>query len=109
LGGILAGRLGGAPAEQFPWVFKPSQLLGVRAVPIEIDHSPERGWFRAGHEVSVRVGAPVPDQEAVTCVIPGHDRTGHEVYGETIDVDAKHLDFHFRGRCGYWSTFEYSS
>jgi hypothetical protein len=109
LGGILAGRLGGTPAEQFPWVFKPSQLLGVRSAPIEIDHSPAGGWFRAGREVSVRVGAPVADQESVTCVIPGHDRTGHELYGEAIDVDAKDLAFHFEGRCGYWSTFEYSS
>ena len=106
---IFLGQLGGTPEQQFPWVFKPSQLLGVRPAPIEIDHSPTRGWFRAGREVSVRVGAPVADQESVTCVIPGHDRTGHELYGETINVNAKHLAFHFEGRCGYWSTFEYSS
>ena len=45
---ILTGRLGGDPREAVPWVFKPAELLGVEAVEIEIDHTPGRGWFRAG-------------------------------------------------------------
>src|SRR5256885_16211397 len=43
---ILCGRLGGTPEGQFPWVWKPSRLPGVRPVPIEIDHAPRRGWVR---------------------------------------------------------------
>lgn len=106
---MFLGELGGTPMEQFPWVFKPSRPFAVRAAPIEIDHSETRGWFRAGKEVIVRVGGRVADQEPVTCVIPGHHRSGHEVQGEVIEVKDKPLDFEFEGRCGYWSTFSYSS
>jgi hypothetical protein len=113
---IFLGQLGGTPERQFPWVFKPSRSIGTRVAPIEIDHSERRGWFRAGEEVTVRVGEPVADQQPVTCVIPGHHRPGHEVHGESIAVDAEPiavdadpLDFRFEGVCGYWSTFSYSS
>ena len=73
---IFTGRLGGTPRKQFPWVFKDANLLGVEVLDIEIDHTPGRGWFRAAGKVEVRVRQPVPDQETVTCVIPGHDRQG---------------------------------
>lgn len=109
LAAILLGELGGTPVDQFPWVFKPSRRLAVRSAPIEIEHSETRGWFRAGKEVTVRVGERVPDQEPVTCIIPGHHRRGHEVHGEVLEVDEEPLTFGFEGRCGYWSTFSYSS
>ncbi len=106
---IFTGRLGGTPAKQFPWVFKAADLVGVETSDIEIDHTPGRGWFRAGGKVEVRVSEPVPDQEAVTCVIPGHHRAGRELFSESIDVDAGPLKFSFRGRCAYETTFDYSS
>jgi hypothetical protein len=106
---IFTGRLGGTPARQFPWVFKPADLLGVEALDIEIDHTPGRGWFRVGRNVEVRVREPVPDQEMVTCVIPGHHRPGRELFSDSIDVDAGSLVFSVQGRCAYESTFEYSS
>ena len=52
LEGIFLGRFGGTPQLQFPWVWKPSTLLGVRHVAIEVDHTPGRGWFRAGGQVN---------------------------------------------------------
>jgi len=106
---IFLGELGGTPEQQFPWVFKPSRLIEARVAPIEIDHSKKRGWFRAGKEVTVRVGEPVADQEPVTCVIPGHDRSGHELHADSIAVDAGPLGFGFEEVCAYWSTFSYSS
>jgi hypothetical protein len=106
---ILSGRLGGTPGKQFPWVFKAANLLGAEAVDIEIDHTPGRGWFRAGGKVAVRVRQPVPDQDAVTCVIPGHHRQGRELFSDSIDVDAGPLAFSVRGRCAYETTFEYAS
>jgi hypothetical protein len=109
LADILSGRLGGTPTVQFPWVFKPSQLLGVRAVPIEVDHSPRRGWFRAGEEVTVRVRDPVADQEPVTCVVPGHHRPGEELVGDMLRVAAPPLEFELDSRCAYRSTFDYRS
>jgi hypothetical protein len=106
---IFLGQLGGTPEQQFPWVFKPSRPLPTQTVPIEIDHSQRRGWFRAESAVTVRVGEPVADQEPVTCVIPGHHRSGHELHAEMLTVDAEPLAFQFEGKCGYWSTFSYSS
>jgi hypothetical protein len=106
---IWTGALGGTPMQQFPWAFKPSDLLGVKRARIEIDHTPGKGWFRAGAEVGVRVREPVADQEPVTCVIPGHDRSGREVVVDELRVDAAPLGFESSGNCGYEATFEYVS
>jgi hypothetical protein len=106
---ILLGRLGGTPLAQFPWVFKPSRPLGVRAVPIEVEHHARRRWFRAADYVDVRVGDPVADQEPVTCVIPGHDRSGAEYHGELVRVADGPLAFEVSGRCAYQTTFDYAS
>jgi len=109
LEGILSGRLGGTPLVQFPWAFKPSRPLAVRAVPIEVEHYVRRSWFRAGEYVTVRVGDVVADQEPVTCVIPGHHRSGAEHLGELLRVEDGPLAFELSGRCAYQTTFEYSS
>jgi hypothetical protein len=106
---VFLGHLDGTPLKQFPWVWKASDLLDVRAVPIEVDHTPGQGWFRAGDRVRVRVREPVPDQEVVTCVIPGHHRSGREVYAETLAVDDPPLAFEFTDNCGYESDFAYTS
>jgi hypothetical protein len=109
LEGIFLGRAGGTPLRQFPWAFKPSRLVEVRVAQIEIEHTPRRGWFRAGSDVEVRVGAPVEDQAPVTCIIPGHHRTGHEVYVEDLRSSAAPIEYGFSGRCGYEASFEYAS
>lgn len=106
---IFSGGRGGTALKQFPWAFKPANLLGVRAARIEIDHAPGHGWFRAGGEVSVRVREPLPDQETVTCVIPGHHRTGRELLADVLEVGDDPLEFELSGVCAYESTFEYSS
>jgi hypothetical protein len=107
---IFTGRRGGTALTQFPWAFKESNLLAVRPAAIEIDHTPGRGWFRAGGAVLVRIREPFPQQAAVvTCVIPGHHRSGREVVSELLHVDDAPLEFELSGVCGYESTFEYSS
>jgi len=106
---IFTGTLGGTPERQFPWVWKESDLVGWRAARIEIDHTPRRGWFRAGGEVAVRVRGPAAELQQVTCVIPGHNRAGTELYADLLRVDEAPLAFEFRGMCGYESTFAYSS
>ena len=107
--GILTGRLGGTPLQHFPWAWKKSHLLGWRPVRIEIDHTPGRGWFRAGGRVEVRVRGPVVDQAPVTCVIPGHHRSGTELYADLLRVEEDPLSFELSGRCAFESTFAYSS
>jgi hypothetical protein len=109
LAGILLGDLGGTPSRQFPWVFKDSHLLGWRAAPIEIDHTPGKGWFRAGGQLTLRVRGPVAGQEPVTCVIPGHHRSGTELYAELLQVEEGPLSFELSGKCAYEGTFDYAS
>jgi hypothetical protein len=106
---ILTGKLGGTPERQFPWVWKQSNMLGWRPAPIEIDHTPGRGWFRAGEHVTVRIREPVAGQETVTCVIPGHDRSGTEDIADLLRVDEGPLSVELSGKCAYESTFAYSS
>lgn len=109
LEGIFLGRLGGTPFQQFPWVWKASNPLGVRQVSIDIDHTPGRGWFRAAGEVTVRIREPYAGREPVTCVIPGHHQQGREVVADRLEVAAGDLHFELSGRCGYESPFAYSS
>ena len=109
LAAILAGQRGGTAMKHFPWAWKASRYLGWHPVDIAIDHTPGRGWFRAGGQVEVRVRAPVEDQEPVTCVIPGHHRDGREDVAELLRVDAGALAVDVRGRCAYESTFGYTS
>jgi hypothetical protein len=65
--------------------------------------------FAPGGQVTVRVREPVVPQETVTCGIPGHHRSGREVVTELLSVEDGPLEFELSGRCGYETTFEYSS
>jgi len=107
LSAIFTGASPGTQVEHFPWAWKASELLAVRPARIEIDHTPGRGWFRAGGFVELRVSGPVESGETVTCVIPGHERTGREIVAESLEVRDDELEFAFRGNCGYESDFDY--
>jgi hypothetical protein len=45
----------------------------------------------------------------VTCVIPGHHRSGRELLADVLEVGDGPLDLELSGVCSYESTFEYSS
>ena len=105
---IFTGAWGGPAPVQFPWAFKPSRRLAVRPVPIEVERGRRHRWFRAGEYVEVRVGEPLDEPEPVTCVIPGHHRSGSEHLGELLRVSDGPLAFELSGRCAYQSTFEYA-
>jgi len=108
LGRIFSGALGGTVFEHFPWAWKASDPLGVEPARIEIDHASGRGWFRAGESVSVRVSGPYAGPETITCVIPGHERTGRELVVDELSAQTGRLAFEYRGVCAYESTFEYA-
>jgi hypothetical protein len=105
---IFTGRLGGDAERHFPWAWKTSHLVAVRPVEIEVDHTRRRQWLRIRDHASVRIRDRYAGDETVTCVIPGHERTGEELVADELLVDDASLAFAFRGVCGYGSPFEYS-
>jgi hypothetical protein len=104
---VFSGRLGGDALEHFPWAWKPSELVAVRPVSFEVEHTRRRQRLRIRDRVSVRIRDRYAGPEAVTCVIPGHDRDGEELVADEIVVDDGPLRFSFRGTCGYGSSFDY--
>jgi len=107
LEGIFTGRLGGDAMTHFPWAWKRSELVAVRPVEIEVDHTRRRQRLRIRDHVSVRIRDRYDGAETVTCVIPGHERDGEELVAYEIVVEDGSLAFTYRGVCGYGSTFDY--
>jgi hypothetical protein len=108
LEGIFTGRLGGDAERHFPWAWKASELVAVRSVAIDVDHSRRRQWLRIRERVNVRIRDRVLGEETVTCVIPGHEQTGEELVADQLVVDDGPLAFSYRGVCGYGSKFDYA-
>jgi hypothetical protein len=108
LEGIFTGRLGGDAESHFPWVWKASELVAVRPVEIDVDHTRRRQRLRIRDRVSIRIRDRYSGAETVTCVIPGHERTGEELVADELVVEDGPLAFSHRGVCGYGSTFEYA-
>jgi hypothetical protein len=106
---VFLGRLGGSALRHFPWAWKPSRLLAVRASRIELDHTPRRQWLRVRDSVTLTISGAFKTAKTVTCVIPGHEQRGEELYAEVLRVDDDALQFEFHGNCGYGSVFDYSS
>jgi hypothetical protein len=105
---VFTGRLGGDAETHFPWAWKPSTLLAVRRVAIELDHARRRQWLRIRDHVTVQIRDRHAGSEAVTCVIPGHDRDGEELVADELLVNDRPLAFFYSGTCGYASDFAYS-
>jgi hypothetical protein len=108
LEGIYTGRLGGDAQTHFPWAWKESELLAVRPVAIELDHTRRRQWVRIRDHVTVQIRDRHPGPQTVTCVIPGHDREGEELVTDELLVRDGPLTFFYSGTCGYASDFDYS-
>ena len=105
---VFSGRLGGDAEKHFPWAWKESELVDVRAMKIDVDHTRRRQRLRVREHVSVRIRDRYDGEETVTCVIPGHERSGEELVADQLVVEDGPLAFRYRGVCGYGSTFEYS-
>ena len=108
LEGIFTGRLGGDALRHFPWAWKDSELLAVRPVEIDVDHTRRRQRLRIRDRISVRIRDRYEGGETVTCVIPGHDQPGEELVADELQVDDGALSFSYRGVCGYGSEFDYA-
>jgi hypothetical protein len=108
LEGIFTGRAGGDALRHFPWAWKPSELVAVRPVAIDVEHTRRRQRLRIRDRVSVRIRDRYPGAETVTCVIPGHEQPGEELVADELVVQDGPLAFDYGGVCGYGSRFHYS-
>ena len=108
LEGIFSGQRGGDAMRHFPWAWKASELVAVRPVEIEVDHTRRRERLRIRDHVSVRIRDRYDGGETVTCVIPGHERAGEELVADELVVEDGPLAFSYRGVCGFGSTFDYA-
>jgi hypothetical protein len=108
LEGIFTGHLGGDAETHFPWAWKQSDLLAVRPVEIDVDHTRRRQRLRIRDHITVQIRDRYSGPEKVTCVIPGHERQGEELVAEDLLVEDGPLSFSYSGVCGYGSTFDYS-
>jgi hypothetical protein len=104
---IFLGRAGGTTLANFAHFV--GEVYAVRPAAIELDHTPDRRSIRAGGWVEVVQRGPVASDEPVSCGIPGHDRGGEEVVSELLSVRDEALSFTVRGRCGFATTYAYSS
>jgi hypothetical protein len=105
---VFTGRLGGDAERHFPWTSKKSELVAVRPVQIDVDHTRRRQLLRIRDHVSVRIRDRFDHDATVTCVIPGHERIGEELVADELIVEDGGLAFSYRGVCGYGSTFDYA-
>jgi hypothetical protein len=108
LEGVFTGRLGGDAERHFPWAWKRSELVAVRPVQIDVDHTRRRQLLRIRDHVSVRIRDRFDGDATVTCVIPGHEQVGEELIADELIVEDGVLAFAYRGVCGYGSAFDYS-
>lgn len=104
LGDILLGRLGGKHVLTLPWIRKPSNVVAVRRTRIEFGD----GEVRAGDAVRLRAVTPVPTDQTVSCIVPGHDRPGTELYADELVVDDEPFAFELHGTCAFTREFDYS-
>jgi len=101
---ILLGEAGGDHILTLPWVRKPRDVVEVRQVTVEFDD----GAFSVGNAVRVRATRPVETEQTVSCIVPGHDRPGTELYADELFVDDEPFSFALSGRCAFTRDFDYS-
>ena len=71
----------------------------MRASRIELDHVSERLLPLGLRTVCSASPGPVETGKTVTCVIPGHDQPGRELYAEVLEVHDDPYEDEFAGNC----------
>jgi hypothetical protein len=90
-------------------VSKPSELIEVRASPIEIESGPSGHELRVGRAITLLASRPFETDEVVACGIPGYDKPGTELLADTLVVDDEPFAWELSGNCAFASPFDYSS
>jgi hypothetical protein len=105
LADIFLGHEGGPHVVQLPWVRKPSELLDVRPARIVSDATS----FAVSDVAELRLGGPADVGKTVSCLIPGHERGGHEHVAERLRVEDPPYEWTLTGNCAFATDFDYAS
>ena len=107
LSAIFLGRAGGTPLTNFARAI--GEVHRIQRAQVELSHVRRKWAIRADRYVNVAATQPVESAQSIACGIPGLDHPGEEVIANTFNVDDKPLEWASRGRCGFSTTFNYSS
>jgi hypothetical protein len=104
---IFLGRAGGTTLRNFARAI--GEVYAVRPAQIALQHAPNQEHMVVEHYVTANTAQPVLSDATVSCGIPGHDRPGQEIIAEAFQVDDGALHWSIGGRCGFATSFAYSS
>lgn len=104
---IFLGRAGGTTLRNFALAI--GEVYAVRQAQIELQHVPDLESILVERYVMAKTARPVWSDVPISCGIPGHDRPGQESIAETFQVDDGALHWSVSGRCGFATSFAYSS
>jgi Predicted metal-binding integral membrane protein (DUF2182) len=91
--------------RHLPWIRKVRHIVAVRESAIEAGED----GVRIGSMVVLRAGRPVETTTTVTCIVPGHDHVGRELYADKLTVDDSPFVWELAGNCAYAADFDYAS
>ena len=86
-----------------------AETLARLEAQIALHHGPNQEHIAVEHYVTARTARPVLSDAPVSCGISGHDRPGQEIIAEGFQVDDGSLHWSVSGRCGFATSFAYSS
>ena len=104
---IFLGRAGGTTLRNFALMI--GEVYAVRQAQIELQHVPDQESILVERYVMAKTAQPVWSDAPISCGIPGHDHPGQEIIAETFQVDDGALHWSVSGRCGFATSFAYSS
>ena len=104
---IFLGRAGGTTLRNFARAI--GEVYAVRPAQIALHHEPNQEHIAVEHYVKAKTARPVLSDAPVSCGISGHDRPGQEIIAEGFQVDDGSLHWSVSGRCGFATSFAYSS
>ena len=104
---IYLGQAGGDTLNMFARAF--GDIIAVRPVRIELDHTPNGEEIRIGAYVSAKTREIVSHDGTISCGIVSYDSPGTEVIAEHMRVHDDELQWESLGKCGFANTFSYAS
>ena len=109
LEGIFTGRLGGDAERHFPWAWKAGELVAVRPVSIDVDHTRQRPVAAHPRARQRPDSWPFfPATRPLRASSPATGEIGEELVADRLVVDDGPLAFSYSGICGYGSAFDYA-